>query len=260
MKWISCCLALLSVAAFSAVAMFPAVAQPDDFCIQSKVTLPTKQTVESATIFRAGRVYDFLAEPAEITIYDPPNRRFVVLDPERKVKVEIMTDEIDAFALKVKAQAISRNVPLLSFLANPVFAESYDEATGELALTSEWLDYRVKTAAPKYADMARQYVEFTNWQTKLNTLMNPGSFPPFPRLALNTSLEKRERIPVEVELTKYAHHPSRKPISLRADHRLQSRLLESDQKRLDEADRYLVTFAPVGLGEYRQKPADEAKE
>jgi hypothetical protein len=225
-------------------------AEADDFCIESTVTIG-KQATKNMTIFRSGRVYDFLDNPNEITIFDPPGNRFVVLNPARRVKVEISLSEIEQSVFRQKSNAIAQNVPLLSFLANPSFEESYDESTGELVMTSEWLKYHVKTVTPKLSEAARQYAEFSDWQTKLNTVLNPDSLPPFPRLALNAAIAKSGRLPVEVERTHLSPEQSRKSVTIRADHRLQWRVLESDAKRLDEANTFLVTFKSVSLSDYR---------
>jgi hypothetical protein len=242
--------AIVLLAAGSAIA--------EDFCIQSKVFVgKEKEAVESITIFRAGNVYDFLTSPVEITVFDPRHQRFVVLDPERKIKAEVTISQVAQFSEKVKRESLLRNIPLLSFLAEPSFEESYDEATGDLALTSDWMDYHVKTVAPKIEAAAQQYFDYCQWQTQLNTFIKPGSFPPFARLALNDALHKHGRFPVEVQVTRYAQHPKKRQAALRAEHRIRWRLLESDHAKLDEADKHLVTLTPVSVAEYYRRPVDE---
>jgi hypothetical protein len=224
----------------------------DDFLVESKVYLgkDEKKPVQSLTIFRSGSVYDFLTSPDEITVFDPPRKRFVVLDITRRVKVELNTDEVEAFSQRIKHEAQLRNIPLLSFLAEPSFDESFDGSSGELKLTSNWMMYRVKSVRPKLPTVDAQYLEYSDWQVKLNTLLRPGSLPPFPRLVLNEALEKHSRVPTEVELTRYGQHPVKRHVTIRAEHRWQWRLLESDLKRLEEANTHLVTFASVSLPEY----------
>jgi hypothetical protein len=235
----------------------PLAAVAGDFRVQSKVFVG-KQAVESTTIFRSGVIYDFLTAPSEITVCYPHGHRFVVLDPQRQVKTELSAEQIEAFVQRnqqrVKKAALEENMPLAAFLAEPDFDESYDESSGELELKSAWMTYRVKTVAPKFDDAAAQYVDYTNWQAKLNTLIKPGSMPPFARLALNGALKQHDRLPIEVELTRYAQQSSKKS-TIRAEHKIQWRLVDSDLKRLDEADNDLTAFKSVSLHEYYRREA-----
>ncbi|HWC90958.1 MAG TPA: hypothetical protein VG433_14910 [Pirellulales bacterium] len=238
-----------------ALGLLAASATADDFCVQNKVYFG-KDTVESTTVFSAGTVYDFLESPQEITLFDAPRNRFVVLDPTRRIKTEVTTEQVDAFTEKVKGGALDRPVPLLLFLANPKFDEKYDEASGELVLSSEWMKYKVKTTEPKQEDMPGRYYRYSNWQVKLATLINPGSTPPFARLLLNGSLAKHGRVPSEVELTRYAPQKNRH-ITLRAEHHFYTGIGRSEQKKIEEANRGLVLFSSVPLKEYYQKPETE---
>lgn len=224
----------------------------DDFCIQSKVYLGS-QTIQSTTIFRDGATYDFLDQPAEITIFDAPRSRFIVLDPTRKIRTEVTTAQIDEFVQKLKVEALARKVPLLAFLASPEFQESFDDKSGDLTLTSPWVVYRAKTTLPKASPAATQYAEFLNWQTKLNVVIQPGSLPPFPRLELNAALERHKRIPTAVESTRYAQNLARKPITLRAEHRIQWQLLDGDLARIQQAEDYRASLELVDLSAYLRK-------
>ena len=230
----------------------------EDFCVENKVYLGS-DVVESKTLFHAGRVYDFLVSPQEVTIFDPPGKRFVVLDPDREVKTEITLATIEAFAQRLKAEALARQVPLLVFLAEPKFDETLDDSTGELKLASTWLEYRAKLVSPKKAEAAVQYADYSNWQTKLNALLRPGSFPPFARLELNSALDRRESLPTEVHLTRFSQQASKRQVSFRSEHRLQWRLLDSDLKQLERAAKQLATFEAVSLTDY-QRPLTKSTE
>lgn len=236
-----------------ALGLLAASATADDFCVQNKVYFG-KEVVESNTVFSAGTVYDFLESPQEITLFDAARNRFVVLDPARRVKTEVSTEQVNAFTDKLKGAALDRPVPLMLFLADPKFAETYDDASGELTLTSEWMKYKVKTAEPKQDGMAERYYRCSSWLVKLNTLIKPGSTPPFARLMLNESLAKRGRIPTEVELTRYSQHPKNRHITLRAEHRFFTGVGRREQKQIEEANRGLVLFSSVPLKEYYQQP------
>src|SRR5690606_26582821 len=115
-------------------------AQDEDFAVFVTVTLPD-QSVESVTAFHAGRVYDFLLEPAETTIFDPSRNRFIVLSPALRLKAEVTTAEIDAHASRLRSEVLAGKVPLLQFLADPQFEETYDPVSGQLDLESSWMSY-----------------------------------------------------------------------------------------------------------------------
>lgn len=233
--------------------------QAEDFCVFNKVYVG-KEINESTTIFRSGRVYDLLADPGEITIYDPPHSRFVVIDPQRKLKTEITTDQIESFCQRIRSEVMTTQDPLSRFLATPEFSEVYDEGSGDLSLKNDWLVYEAKTAPPKFDTMAKQYGQYLTWQTKLNTVLRPGALLPYARVKLNDALLQRGRMPVEVQATRYMPGAVRKSFTLRSEHRVQPVVLASDLARLDDANRYLATFAVVPMLEYQRRgPGTETK-
>lgn len=233
-------------------------ASGEDFCIYNKVYVG-KEIAESTTVFHNGRVYDLLTSPAEITIFDPPGNRFVILDVVRKIKTEATTEQVEGFVRRVREEALATQDSLANFLAEPTFEQSFDDASGELVLKSDWMTYQVKTVPPKFESMAAAYAQYVVWQTKLNSVIRPGALPPFARLRLNEALAQHGRLPVEVVATRYSAPPLRKPATLRSEHRIQGVLLASDLARVDEADRCLGTFATVSMIEFqrRELPAAE---
>jgi hypothetical protein len=233
------------------VLSLPAAVLGDDFCVENRVYVGA-DIVESKTLFQSGRVYDFLVSPNEVTIFDPSGKRFVVLDPDRKVKAEVSLEKIDSFAKTLKAEAVSRHVPLLMFLAEPKFTESIDDTSGELKLTSAWLEYRVRTSRPPSPEAAIQYANYSNWQTKFNALLRPGSLPPFARLELNAALERRDSIPSEVNVTRFSQQSAKRQVTFRSEHRLQWRLLDGDRKQIERAAQQLAEFHLVNLAEYQR--------
>ena len=49
---------------------------------------------QNTTLFEAGYVYDYLSDPDRVAVFDQPHGRFIVLDPVRKVKAEVKTDDV----------------------------------------------------------------------------------------------------------------------------------------------------------------------
>src|SRR6476659_8660970 len=97
-------LPLLGVLILGAISSAAALA--DDFRIQTDVyagdsKIPVSQ---NTTLFRAGYVYDYLTHPqrdntvVRVAVFDQQHGRFIVLDPARKVKAEVKTDDVLLFA------------------------------------------------------------------------------------------------------------------------------------------------------------------
>jgi hypothetical protein len=235
----------------AACVVIPGRAAADDFRIESKIFVGNAiaPSSENLTLFRGGQVYDFLTKPSETTVFDKPRGRVILLDPARKVRTEIKADKLLAFSEELKVWAARQSDPFLKFAADPRFEQKLD-ARGELLFTSEFISYRVATVKANTDAVAQQYLEFADSYARLNALTNPGSVPPLPRLAINAALFKTHVIPERVQMTMPAHQRFGKATTLRSEHSIAWRLLESDLQRIDEADESLVTFTPVPLEHY----------
>ena len=232
----------------------------DDFRIETKVFAgkEAEPVSEDLTLFRGEQVYDFLSKPREITIFDKPRSRVILLDPVRRVKAEVATERIIAFADELRTWCGKQADPLLKFAAEPSFDQSLDNATGELVFSSPFLTYRISTVKAGSDDIARQYLEFSNSYARLNALTNPGSTPPFPRLKVDEALYLSHAIPTKVQLTLPARSRfGGKPTVVRSEHSVNWRLLESDRQRIQEAEEFLVTFTPLTLERYLGSPGPE---
>ncbi|HEX3997611.1 MAG TPA: hypothetical protein VHX65_03570 [Pirellulales bacterium] len=242
-----------ALAALLAGSTLSAGAAADDFRIETKVYVgkETEPASEDLTLFRGEQVYDFLNKPVEITVFDKPRSRVILLDPVRRVKAEMTMERIMAFSDELRTWCGKQADPLLKFAAEPSFDQSLDGTTGELVFTSPFLTYRVATVKAGTDDIARQYLEFSNSYARLNAMTNPGSTPPFPRLKIDEALFVSHAIPAKVQLT----IPPRsrfggKPMIVRSEHSVNWRLLESDQQKIQEAEEFLVTFTPLTLERY----------
>src|SRR5262245_17268198 len=81
------------------------VATADDFSLINKVYDGKTVVARSTTLFVDGKVYDFLVEPAETTVFDPVRGRFVLLDQLREVRAEISTEEVSDFCRRLREKA-----------------------------------------------------------------------------------------------------------------------------------------------------------
>ena len=212
-----------------------------------------KPTAKSTTIFHERSVYDFLEAPAEITIFDPDRDRFILLNTEKKLKTELTTDEVDRFAEKLRAFAKTRPNAFLKFMGSPQFEETVDDVSRELEFDSPLVTYQLKAEDAEGPEIAAQYREFSDWQAKLNTLINPGANPPFARMLVNAALAKRNEVPSEVRLTlRPKGRLQLRPISLRSEHHVVRRLVESDRRRVEQAANYMSMFKSVKFNEYQE--------
>lgn len=239
---------------YLAVVGVQAILLADDFRIETKVFVAKDKhpSSQNMTLFQAGYVYDYLqTEPQRTAVFDRQRGRFILLDPERKVKVEIKTDDVLVFAEKFHSWAAKNSNGFMRFAADPEFDITFTEA-GHLTLASDHITYQLKTTPARTPEAAQQYREFSDWYARFNVMSNLGATPPFPRLAVNKELAKRGVVPSEVLLT----IPSQAtlgvlPVSMRSEHHVSWRLLQKDLKQIAETANQLTTFKPVDLAEFQ---------
>ena len=197
---------------------------------------------ESLTLFADGRVYDFLSSPREITVFDFPRGRIVLIDAARKLRTELTTEQLNDFIDKLRTRASRQTDSLLKFAAQPKFNET-SEADGWQQFASPQLTYRVRAVKSENSAMVRAYREFSDGSARLNAMLHPGALPPFPRLEVNASLERNMRMPEELELTiTPSNRLLGKPTVMHSTHELANQLLPTDRKKIDEAGEYLVNL------------------
>jgi hypothetical protein len=226
------------------------IASAEDFRIETKVYAgdDEKPVSETTTLFIDGVVYDFLAEPEQTCVFRKPGGgkpgRFILLDPERRLRTELTTPQLAGAMEKLRTWAAQQKDPFLRFAANPDFEESFEAESGKLVLSSHFESYTVETTPAEEPDALADYREFLDWYTQLNTLMDAGP-PPEPRLRLNSALARHRVIPVKVELTRAGE---KKP--LRAEHDFTWRLSQQDHERIDNANEALASYRKVSNDEF----------
>lgn len=236
---------------FAALAVFAALVAlggAAEFRIESKVYLKSQSVAENLTLFQDGRVYDFLIDPVEITVFDDqPNRaRFLILDPARKVSTEIKVAEVTELMDKLRAWAKNAPDPFMNFLADPQFEEQFDASASTLQMNSPWMEYKLTTTEAPNAEVVEQYSQFSDWYAKLNTMTSPGRIPPFARMAVNATLKKHKQVPSDVQLTIHL----KQEVKLNSEHKVAWKLLESDRQKIRQVDDYLAKFKKLSFAEY----------
>jgi hypothetical protein len=235
------------------IAGLNATLRADDFRIETKVfsgkgKAPLSQNV---TLFAAGFVYDYLSDPDRVAVFDRTRGRFILLDPVRKIKAEVTTDEVLAFSEKFHALASKSTNAFTQFAATPNFNVRFTE-DGELTLSSDHITYRLQTIPAATPEAGRQYREFSDWYVRFNAMSNPGATPPFARLNVNEELADRGLVPSEVQLTiPAAQNLNVRAVSMRSEHHVSWRLLQRDQDKIAETANQLTAFKKVDFDEFQ---------
>jgi hypothetical protein len=235
-----------------------AMARPagaEDFRVDNAVYAGSEKepSSQSTTIFHEGAVYDCLKVPAETIVFEKLAGRFTLLDLAKQKRSEVTTVAITAFLTQLRPKAVESKDPLMKFLADPNFRERADESTGELILSSPLVTYRVKLAHEATPTMVTQYRAFCDWYARLNSLLVPGSRPPFARLKVDAALAERKATPSQVVLTVTTGKPSKpQQTSIRSEHQLVSSLEPTDLERVKQCREFMKSFTPVDFKQYRK--------
>jgi hypothetical protein len=227
----------------------------DDFRIETKVFVGTDKSPvsQTTTLFKAGYVYDYLSSPSspeQVAVFDKQHGRFILLDRTRKLKTEIKSENVLAFAEKCQALAAKSSNAFLKFAADPEFDTDFS-ADGELTLASQYINYKLQTQPANTPEAAQQYREFSDWYARFNAMSNPESTPPFARLAVNEELASRGLVPTEVQLTISAPRKLGRTVAVRSEHHVSWRLLKRDEERIAETANQLATFKSVAFDEFQ---------
>ncbi len=233
----------------------------EDFRIETKVFVGRSKTPasENLTLFQSGYVYDYLSTPDRVAVFDKPHGRFILLDPVRELKAEVKTDDVMVFAKRVRELAAKNSSAFMKFAADPDFETKFSQ-DGELTLASRYLTYRLKTEPAPSPEAADQYHDFSDWYARFNVMTNPGSTPPFPRLAVNAELASRGLVPTEVHLTVSGQAGlGGRSTTMRTEHHVSWRLLESDVEKIAETANQLAAFKAAELAELQPKSTATTK-
>lgn len=263
----------LSILFFAFVASVTArAAEVQEFRVDTEIFVGEEKepAAETLTLFTGGRVYDFLLTgPEEITLFDAQRGRFTLIDPVRKVRSGISTQELLEYVLSLESHAAESKDSLFKFAAAPKFESSSEDVQEHgqsfvrVKLTGPPLEYVALARRPERVGAAREYRYFADWYARLNAT-RPGNLPPGARLEVNKALADQELLPLEVTRTITPALPLSKKIVARSRHLVNWTLSGEDRKRIDRVGTYLAEFPSVSFDEYRSaaaqhKPAQQAK-
>lgn len=225
---------------------------PNNFRVDNGLfkTDQTEPFARTVTVFFDGMVYDFMLESDQITIFNEIEASFTLIDVSEGTKTVIPLQFIDKAIERIVARNASKSDPETQFLYNPKFDPiQKDTTTGELIFTSRWLTYRVD-ARQGDVKAAKQYRHFADACAKLNTVLRPGSKPPFARLLVNQMLADGTMLPKSILMTEGAEINPEAP-RFRSEHRYEMKLNEADKKRIEDVKKSLETLKEKKLEEFQ---------
>ena len=231
-------------------------ANGQEFRIESTVytadsNLPASQ---NTTLFSRGLVYDFQLsneaqpKPLEIVIFDTRSRRIVLLDPSRKIRLEMPDLQLLKIVDGVRKETVQDQRS--SFLVEDQFEEDIDLSTNWVTLTSPQIEYRFHGSQPKDVSVLAQYNDFLDNFTIL-IASDPTKIPPFARMKLNQSIKRLGWIPTEVQISVKQNSLFRQTFRATSKHVIIHQLSNEDRTRIASAKQQWIQFKPVELGEYR---------
>lgn len=212
---------------------------------------------ENLTIFLGEQVWDVSADGAAL-LFDRARGVLRLFDPARGVQTEISTARVELgltqLRQQLRAEAARRSAPRLAFYAEPRFdvRTSGQEATFAHAA----MRYRVQLRAAPDDALARQYLEFVDWTTRLAALRAPHLLA---RLPVNAYLAQHGQVAQQVQLEWFDDaEPGPRPAAVfRSEHAFTWSLTESDRRRVAELIR---TCDPLRRVEYREFAEPSAAE
>jgi len=231
-------------------------ANGQEFRIESTVytadsNLPVSQ---NTTLFSEGLVYDFQLsndaqpKPLEIVIFDTRSRTIVLLDPNRKIRLEMPDLQLLKIVDGVRREMVQDKRS--SFLVEDTFHEDVDMSTNWVTLTSPQIVYRFNGSQPKDVSIIPLYNDFLDNFTML-IASDPTRIPPFARMKLNQSIKRLGWIPTEVQISVKQNSLFRHAFNATSKHVIIHHLSDEARTRIATAKQQWMQFKPVELGEYR---------
>jgi hypothetical protein len=251
----------------AALCLLSARGGAQDFRIDTEIFIGDEKepAAETLTIFSQGMIYDFLlTEPAEMTVLDTLRGRFTLLDPARRVKCGLGTQEVLDQSLALATHAVQSRDTLFAFAAKPEFETKVEEfeENGQprtrITLTGKPLGYVVIGREPEKPEAVAAFRYFADQFARLNSL-RAGNLPAGARLEVNEALADRRLIPLEVTRTIPATNPLGREIVVKSRHLVNWSLSGEDRKKIDRAGTGLAEFSAVGFEQYRSSAGKPAK-
>lgn len=226
-------------------------AQSQQFKVYTRVIRPSVDSQKSGdvlsrslTLFHAGLVYDWIPSMGEVTVVDPAHDRFIVFTGRRMIGTKVPFEEVNRilgtareetsnWAKRLLESGNAKSIQIatpIQFQLAPKFAEKFDISTGALTLSSPEFSYHVECREAASTELLNAYLSYADRAAQLNYVLYPDTLFPAPRIALNASLRKLNRLPSRVQLNVQFD----KPFVLAAEHQFGWKLESIDRQHLNQ--------------------------
>lgn len=223
-----------------------AVAHSQDFHVQTRIhdlraappsgekqpgrKPPPPQLCES--LFNAGKVYDFNDGGGLVTIFEPAQERFVIINSANRTATVVSFDYINQRLHQAHARRTAELpkapkdwVGYLESELDPKFQEKFDRQKKLLILDSSFVKYQVHCDPPESPDLLEKYLYYTDWAARLNYVSYRTPYLPGPRLEVNKRLRHWGMLPVKIEV----HYKFENGPQIQAEHKF-TWALDGDNK------------------------------
>ena len=208
----------------------------------------------NVTLFSPKLVCDYLMsnevdpQPIEIVVFDTRQKLIVLLDPARKVRVEIPYLQTMKLTDALRRETLQND--RAKFLVNDEYEEDSDLVENWFTLSSPNIQYQIKGNRPKDETIIPAYLDFLDHFTRLSST-DPKRIPPFPRMRLNRTIKTLGWIPSEVKIKGYKNELFREAFTATSRHNVTSGLTATDRRMITDAKELWMQFSAVDLTEYR---------
>lgn len=247
-------------------------AQSQQFKVYTRVIRPAVDAQKSGdvlsrslTLFHAGLVYDWIPSMGEVTVVDPAHDRFIVFTGRRMIGTKVPFEEVNRilgsareetsnWAARLLASGEPKSIQIatpIQFQLAPEFAEKFDLRTKVLTLSSPEFSYHVECQEAASPELLDVYLSYADRAARLNYVLYPDTLFPAPRIALNASLRKRDRLPSRVQLNVQFD----RPFVLAAEHQFGWKLESIDRQYLNQWKKLIESpdMQWVGFREYHRR-------
>jgi hypothetical protein len=209
-----------------------------------------KELMRSVTLFHAGKTYDFIPNMGELIIFDPSHGQFTLVNTRQKRMADVHIDEINHM-LGIARRALNDHLQILQaqskpnqsaieqilFQFNPTFDKAVVQTSAgpQVELKSKFFTYQVLAASAPTPTYAFVYLNYADWISRLNYVLNPGGIMPDQRLALDAALRAANLVPVDVSFTIAGGESP----TVRAMHHIYWELNERDRELVRQWDNML---------------------
>jgi hypothetical protein len=236
----------------------------EEFRIDNKIT-SGNIVVQSKTYLLENDFISLIENNGEITYYNSSRDSFTLLAPSLRIQTNLSMSEtkreLDSVLQsirEVKTKTASSRHELILFLANPVFKTELDNKSGQLAIQSNWVDYKLSTDVFTNNNIAKQYFDFCNLTCYLN-YRTTNNYRQLFRLEVNRILRNENRFPTNISATFYPSGKNYHKEELISSHKLIKRLTDEDKTTINSIRNSMNTFKTVTFNEYQQAIIEQIK-